>query len=514
MKNIVIVGGGTAGWLTALYAKKTFPNDNVSVVQSKEIGILGAGEGSTPNLVALFDYLEIPVSDLISKAKATIKTGIKFTNWSKDNNFYYHDFGKKFTLPNEDLISYKLSDYDVQLQEDTLHIMQINEKNQPAFSSRYSEKNLVPFVYNDTYKNSSNPIYNFDQMGSWSIHFDAKLLAKLLEEIGLTRGINNIFGTVKDINSENNIDIDSITLNDETKIKTDFIFDCTGFYKVFIGKHFKSEWVSFQESLPMKKAIPFFIDIDKENIPAYTESIAMNYGWMWKIPLQHRYGCGYVYDSDFISNEDAKKEIEKFLGFEPDYPKVDPFLFNPGCYKEIWKGNCLAVGLASAFVEPLEATSIFQTVVMLRSFFANKHHIFNRNNKYIENFNKAYLKNTEEVMDFIYLHYMTDKNNNDFWINFTNKNKMTEKLKEKVFLLNQSILADWDTTVPFSSTSYYQVSFGINLLNINNIKEIINENNLSRFNKNVEKNELIMKELSDNFITHSNFLKFMGGFQD
>jgi len=109
---------------------------------------------------------------------------------------------------------------------------------------------------------------------------------------------------------------------------------------------------------------------------------------------------------------------------------------------------------------------------------------------------------------------MTDKNNNDFWINFTNKNKMTEKLKEKVFLLNQSILADWDTTVPFSSTSYYQVSFGINLLNINNIKEIINENNLSRFNKNVEKNELIMKELSDNFITHSNFLKFMGGFQD
>ena len=109
-----------------------------------------------------------------------------------------NDFGKKFTLPNEDLISYKLSDYDVQLQEDTLHIMQINEKNQPAFSSRYSEKNLVPFVYNDTYKNSSNPIYNFDQMGSWSIHFDAKLLAKLLEEIGLTRGINNIFGTVKD----------------------------------------------------------------------------------------------------------------------------------------------------------------------------------------------------------------------------------------------------------------------------------------------------------------------------
>ena len=215
-----------------------------------------------------------------------------------------------------------------------------------------------------------------------------------------------------------------------------------------------------------------------------------------------------------IKNEEVKKEIEKFLGFEPDYPKVDPFLFNPGCYKEIWKGNCLAVGLASAFVEPLEATSIFQTVVMLRSFFANKHHIFNRNNKYIENFNKAYLKNTEEVMDFIYLHYMTDKNNNDFWINFTNKNKMTEKLKEKVFLLNQSILADWDTTVPFSSTSYYQVSFGINLLNINNIKEIINENNLSRFNKNVEKNELIMKELSDNFITHSNFLKFMGGFQD
>jgi tryptophan halogenase len=514
MKNIVIVGGGTAGWLTALYAKKTFPNDNVSVVQSKEIGILGAGEGTTPNLIALFDYLDIPVSELILKAKATIKTGIKFTNWSKKSNFYYHDFGKKFTLQDKDLIDYSISDFEIHKRTDLLHILQINKNTEPAFSSVYSEKNLVPFIYNDANKNSKNAIFNFNQLAQWSIHFDARLLAKLLEEIAVTRGIKNIFGTVKSINSTNNDNIDSIILDDETKIETDFIFDCTGFHKVFIGKHFKSEWVSFQESLPMKKAIPFFIDIDKDNIPAYTESTAMNYGWMWKIPLQHRYGCGYVYDSDFISDEDAKKEIENFLGFEPDYPKVDPFLFNPGCYKEIWKGNCLAVGLASAFVEPLEATSIFQTVTMLQSFFGNKPNIFKRNNGYIKNFNNEYLKNTEKIMDFIYLHYMTDKDNNDFWINFTKKNKIRKALEERVLLLNESVLVDDDLLVPFSSTSYYQVSFGINLLNLNNIKHVVNENNLSRFNKHVEKNELIMEELSDNFITHSNFLKFMGGLQD
>ena len=512
MKNIVIVGGGTAGWLTALYAKKTFPNENISVVQSKDIGILCAGEGTTPNLIALFDYLDIPISELILKAKATIKTGIKFTNWSKNSDFYYHDFGKNFTLPDEDLIDYTLSDFEVHKRIDLLHILQINKNTQPAFSSRYSEKNLVPFIYNVGYENSRNPIFNFNQFAQWSIHFDARLLAKLLEEIALSRGIKNIFGTVKDIDSANNIDIESITLDDDTKIKTDFVFDCTGFHKVFIGKYFKSEWVSFQESLPMKKAIPFFIDIDINNIPAYTESIAMDYGWMWKIPLQHRYGCGYVYDSDFISDEDAKKEIEKFLGFEPDYPKVDPFIFNPGCYKEIWKGNCLAVGLASAFVEPLEATSIFQTVTMLQSFFANKNHIFNRNDHYISNFNNAYLQNTEEIRDFIYLHYMTDKDNNDFWINFTKNNKISKKLEERVFLLNQSILVDFDLLVPFNSTSYYQVSSGINLLNVKNIEDIIYENNLLRFDKQVEKNELVMKELSNNFITHSNFLKFMGGF--
>jgi tryptophan halogenase len=510
MKNIVIVGGGTAGWLTALYAKKTFPEDNVSVVQSKEIGILGAGEGSTPNLIALLDYLDIPVSELISKAKATIKTGIKFTNWSKDGGYYYHDFGKKFTMPDEDVIN--LNDYEFQLRDDILHILQCNNGLQPAFSSRYSENNLVPFIYKGSY--NDNPIYNFHQIASWSIHFDARLLAKLFEEIGIDRGIKNIFGNVKDINSTNGIDIDSIILDDELKIDTDFIFDCTGFHKVFIGKYFKSEWMSFKESLPMKKAIPFFIDIDIDNIPPYTESIAMNYGWMWKIPLQHRYGCGYVYDSDFISDDDAKKEIENFLGFKPDYPRTDPFIFNPGCYKEIWIGNCLAVGLASAFVEPLEATSIFQTTVMLKSFFANKHHIFNRNNRYIKNFNKSYLKNTEEVMDFIYLHYMTDKDNNDFWINFTQNNKITEKLNENIFLLNESVLADSDTTVPFNSTSYYQVSFGINLLNMNNIQNIVDNNNLSRFKTHLEKNEIAMKELPNSFVTHSNFLRFMGGLKD
>lgn len=514
IKEIVVVGGGSAGWITALYAKKIYNAERVTVVQSSEIGVLGAGEGSTPHLIELLDYLEIPVSDLIQNTKATIKNGIKFTNWSNKNNFYYHGFYHDFISKN-DKIYPEISKYDIG-NVDVLDLIQYSQENDPIendFISMLSEKNNVPFLLTEE-ENSFDPMFRFDQFSQFSIHFDARNFAKRLEEIGLSRGINIEDGIVKKINSENGLTIDSILLDSGVQLKTDFIFDCTGFARIFIGKHFNSEWISFSDSLPMKKAIPFFIDIDKENIPAYTESIAMEYGWMWKIPLQHRYGCGYVYDSNFISDEDAKKEIETFLGFVPNYPKVDPFLFNPGCYKEVLMGNCLAVGLSSAFVEPLEATSIFQTILLLKKFFNNRHHLFIKNKEYDRIFNENYLKETQDVVDFLYLHYMTNKKNNEFWENFTKNNVMPETLKEKMFFLNESFLTDEHAKSLFLSESFYVVTRGLELLNLKNLKDNIEINRMNLFNKNFEERKLIYKDISNKLIKHSNFLKIMGGLKE
>jgi tryptophan 7-halogenase len=513
MKNLVIAGGGTAGWLTALYAKNVFPNDNVSVIHSKDIGILGAGEGATPHLIGLLDYLDIPVSDLISNTKSTLKLGIKFTNWSENKESYFHPFSSSFGLTAENKIIDRVSDFEIKYNENIVDFLGYSDGQLIDILEECSKNNLVPFSYNDAAV-VNNPIGKFDQYGKWSLHFDAKLLANRLEEIAIKRGINSIEGTIKSINSAENGDIESLLLDNDTIVNTDFIFDCTGFSRFFVDKHFKSEWESFSDILPMKKALPFFIDIDKDNIPPYTESIAMEYGWMWKIPLQHRYGCGYVYDSDFISDDDARKEIEKFLGFTPEYPRISPFLFNPGCYKEVWNNNCLAVGLSSAFVEPLEATSIFQTIALLRSFFGNKHNIFTRSKKYMDLFNRTYLDETKQVVDFISLHYVTNKNSNLFWNNFLTNNLITKTLEEKLALMNESILYPKSNNDLFSTKSYYRVFNGLEKLNIENINKIIEENNLSVLDFAKKENEDLILIVLDLLINHSTLLKDLGGLID
>ena len=515
MKNIVIVGGGTAGWLSALYAQKSFPNDSITLVESKDIGILGAGEGSTPQIVSFLDYLNIPVSDLISNTKATIKNGIKFTNWSKDKNSYYHSFNVINPQISNDVINNSMGIYGFPdaPAPSFMSIVEDGDIGRSDLISNLSNEKKVPFSLNYNLYDSYNKILDFTRHANYSIHFDAKLLANYLSVVGAMRGIKTIDAKVESIISKDNGDIGSIVLDNGATVDTDFVLDCTGFARIFIGNHFKSEWISFKDILPMKKAMPFFIDIDKNNIPPYTESIAMEYGWMWKIPLQHRFGCGYVYDSDFISDEDARREIEKFLGFTPEYPRENPFDFNPGCYKNTWINNCLSVGLSSSFVEPLEATSIMQLIIELQHFFSNKQDIFNRNKKIIESFNKRYLKETLEVVDFIYLHYITDKTDNDFWTNFINKNTMSENLKNKIDAMNNSILENNSYDV-FSNTSYYAVSDGLNLLDNNNVRKIYEEYNLNYFTETLSKQNIIKKQLLEHTISHSDFLKYLGGLDD
>jgi tryptophan halogenase len=515
MKNIVIVGGGTAGWITALYAKKIFPEENIVVIESKEIGILGAGEGSTPPLINILDFLEIPVSDLITDTSATIKNGIKFTNWSENKNFYYHGFDVINPELNNFYINSSFSNQE--LKNISFDILQnyLTDKNVIEYDlvAMGLEEHKTIFKPETNKKKDVNPIFNYVQHAQFSLHFDARNLAKKLSDIALDRNIKLIDGIVSKINSSTIGDITSLVLNDGTIVDTDFIFDCTGFAKFFIGKHFNSEWVSFSKHLPMKKAMPFFIEIENEKIPAYTESIAMEYGWMWKIPLQHRYGCGYVYDSNFISDEDAKKEIESYLGFTPTYPRQDPFNFNPGCFKEIWINNCVSIGLASAFVEPLEATSIWQTLILLQDIFNKKENVLNRNKSVIDLINKRYLDQTIEIRDFIYLHYITNKKNNEFWKNFTANNPIPDTLVNKIDMLKNSILYDSDHMGMFSSNSYYRVSAGIDLLNKDNIKRIIENHDLENLENYIFQQNILKIVSFPDFIDHKDFLTDLGGFQ-
>jgi tryptophan halogenase len=500
--NIVVVGGGTAGWLTALYAKKIYTEDNIILIESEEYGVLGAGEGSTPHFIDFLNFLDISFVDLIKNCQSTIKNGIKFTNWSNDNDSYFHPFfsnskashSQNFNLNNFYFgNSSELSHYCASLKNHTL--------KDYSFVEKISYKNLLPFT-----KNENNIIVNEAQI---ALHFDANLLANYLKLIGKKRGIIRKEGIVDKIFNDKNGYIFKVKTKKE-EIECDFIFDCSGFKKLIIGNHYKSSWKPHSDTLPAKKAIPFFLEMDKQ-IPPYTEAIAMNYGWMWKIPLQHRYGCGYVYDSDLISDEDAIKEIEDFLGFKPHYPRKEKgaLSFSSGCFKEIWINNSLSVGLSSGFLEPLEASSIMQTISVLQRFMSDKQNISTKNKLIKKRFNDLYLKETEEIVDFLYLHYVTNKKNTVFWENFIKNNKIPKRISHILEVCTEKVLykdVDLFDTKIFDVSNYYYVLVGnkiIDNVSMGNIaKFILNDTTKQNYENILNEQEKIIPRL----LTHNYFI--------
>ncbi len=224
-------------------------------------------------------------------------------------------------------------------------------------------------------------------------------------------------------------------------IETDFVFDCSGFNS-FFAKKFESEWVSHENHLTVNAAMPFFLDMDEE-IPPYTEAIAMKYGWVWKIPLQSRYGCGYVFNSRMIDDEQAKAEIIEWLGYEPTWPRETSFSWTPGYLKEPWKKNVYTVGLSAGFIEPLEATSIWTTIVnWVSHLLANSELMYLKDQTVIDEFNAYWRDYQEETIGFVYAHYMGGRTDTEFWEHYTMENapdKAKHYLginKRRAFILN------------------------------------------------------------------------------
>jgi tryptophan halogenase len=500
--NITIVGGGTAGWFSALYAKKTFPHSNVILIESDKIGILGAGEASTPHLISFLNFLDISLIDIIKNTNATIKNSAKFTNWSNDKNHsFYHPFLYLNTNISEQIDNQIFFPY-FESMTNKFHIYAslINEDmDQYCFINKICNNNLTPF-----YKNDNIEILN--NIGLFSLNFDASLLAKYLRKIAENRGIIRKEGIVNDLILNSDGEVEKILLQDNQKINTDFVFDCTGFARMIIGKKYNSRWISYKQYLPTNKALPFFLDVEKEkDIPTHIEAIAMDYGWMWKTPLQNRYGCGYVFDENYISADIAKEEIEKKLGFEIFPPKI--FSYEPGCYEEVWIKNCLAVGLSSSFVEPLEATSLMQTIDALYLFFVNKENIVEKKQTNKDFFNKRYLQQSDSIKDYIVWHYITNKTNTDFWKNFTKNNVVPDFIQYLLSNIKNRTLFEFDFLghqTDFFLDDYLYVLYGHKLLDKNILDQysyfLSTENNA--YNELKQNQDITIKKL----LTHRDFL--------
>lgn len=509
LKNIVVVGGGTAGWLTALYARIALPTSTITVVESDDIGILGAGEGTIPDFVDYLDFLGIPVSRLVKEADATLKTSIKFTNWQGDNSHYHHPFytDTQLGLNGCNILHPNLSRTNIglvinSLRDDPLDNIDLVEV--------YSKKNKVPFYKKDIPDGwEMDPIFRYSTDTRFAVHFNATKLANTLRNIGTERGIKVIKATVVEVDQDSYGDISKLHFKEANSIEVDFLFDCTGFKRFFIGDIYKSEWRSHADHLTVNAAVPFFLPIEKE-IPPYTDSIAMKYGWMWKIPTRERYGCGYVYNSNLITEEEAIKEIEEYLGYEPEYPRKDKggFKFEAGYYKQPWINNCVAIGLSGGFIEPLEATSIWVTTMTLQSVLGNTNNMRIRHNGPADEVNRKFVDRNKQVLDFIYFHYMNGRQDTDFWKHYSYENA-PEGLKD--------ILDTWEYRVPeyqdfvnklFILNSWMMIAQGKKTLD----KEILRQTSDielldirvgDTYNSLIEKR----KQASESFVSHKDFLE-------
>ena len=440
-RNIVILGGGTAGWLTALFMKKCLPDYNVTVVRSKEVGIIGVGEATTPVFLSMLKQLNIDVRDVLIETNGTVKNGINFENWNGDGKKYFHGFvERKSTHGVNDIFSHESFDFYLKNA--------INQKldfNEYTYSAKLSYENKI------------------DLGGiSFAVHFDTNLFSEFLEKQGILRGINIIEGEVEQIATDENNFVIGLILQDGQNVPVDFIFDCSGLARMIIGKHYNATWKSYRKHLPMKKAIPFHLPYG-DNLPPYTGAIAMKYGWIWQIPLKHRYGCGYVFDSDYIDENQALQEAKEY--FKTDIPMGRVIDFEAGRYETFWVKNCIAVGLASCFIEPLESTSIMLTCRQLMYFAHFLNELLRCDEISIQRFNDLCNELMDDTLHFVYLHYLTKREDSDFWKNFRNSYPVPEGFVEKLELLKTANIRTEDVSVRamFGLSSYLQVCHGLGL---------------------------------------------------
>ncbi len=388
--EIVILGAGTAGLIAALIIREKYPHHKITIVKSSEIGIIGVGEGSTEHWNTFMKFVGISNIDLIKNTSATVKIGILFKNWNL-NSEYVHSVCCNSLSP--------LSRPDKYIQ---MMKADIKFPLSPAFD-KYFYNNLVPL-------NESLQVSN-------QYHFDTFKLNNYLTNICKNRKIDFLDMIIDTVSFDENGNVKSIS-NSEMAIEADFFIDCSGFKRIITNK-MGLEWKSMSKYLPMNHAIAFPTEFEDYNqIEPYTLSEAYDCGWTWKIPTQERYGNGYVFCDNYIDPDNALHEINEKRKKDNKTP-VDKFArdikFEAGKLEKFWHKNVLSIGLASSFAEPLEAQSIGFSIMQAFIFIEHLDRWeYNKNvsNSYNEILDKIFFN----IIDYLQLHYFTNRNDTPFWI--------------------------------------------------------------------------------------------------
>ena len=449
--NIVVLGAGTAGLVTALMLREKYPTYSITIIKSDNIGIIGVGEGSTEHWAWFMNYVGINNEELIHETGATVKIGILFKDWHS-NSDYVHSIS-----------SFELSALN---RPELFHHLYLNNISEdfplsPHFKTIYNN-NLVALDLN--FKSSNQ------------YHFNTFKLGKYLSTLCTNRGIIIKDAIVTDIILNDNGEVQSLVTENEN-ISGDLFIDCSGFKRVLSNK-LGNKWISKTDYLPLNRAIAFPTEqLDPRNIEPYTTATALSAGWSWRIPTQDRYGNGYVFNSNYIDSDNALFELSQTLGvnvekFARDIP------FEAGKIDKFWLKNVINIGLSGSFAEPLEAQSIGFTIVQSQVLL-NYLDAWPYNKNVSECYNKEMDEVFNNVIDYLQLHYLGDRCDTDFWRD--KPFKITEFNKENLPLFKRGIFltSDFKNNYMFKVANFYQVAAGLNLIDKNLLIEDLNLNRTS-----------------------------------
>lgn len=395
--RIVIVGGGTAGWMSAAALSRQLPawQYTITLVESDEIGTVGVGEATLPHFKLFNAMLGIDEAQFMRETRATFKLGIEFCGWDRPDDRYVHPFGA-FGEPWG----------GVEFQHHWLRLRQVGGMDYPLGDYSYAvaaaRSNVFEFPNED--EKSIRSTY------SYAYHFDAGLYAAFLRLWAVERGVRRIEGQVQHVGRDAATgDLTELTLKSGECIAGDLFIDCSGFRSLLLGGVLGVQWQDWTHWLPCDRA--FAVPCERNGpLTPYTRATARDAGWVWRIPLQHRVGNGYVFSSQFISDDEARESVLAGLeGSAQGEPRL--LRFSPGRRERAWSANCIAIGLASGFLEPLESTSIFLVQAAVADLInlmpaAGSARVDPR---LIAEFNRLNEMQYDRVRDFLVLHYHANR---------------------------------------------------------------------------------------------------------
>jgi tryptophan 7-halogenase len=445
IRKIVIVGGGTAGWMTAACLSRLLGEDyaDITLVESDAIGIVGVGEATIPQIRIFNELLGLDEDDFMRRTQGSFKLGIQFVDWGRKGHTYFHPFGP-FGV---DMLGVSFHAYWLRM----MHAGRADPITDFSLQSVAAERGR----FMRPIKAGQSPLSNI----AYAFHFDAALYAKFLREFSEARGVTRREGKVVQVHQRGEDGfIEAVELESGERIEGELFIDCSGFRGLLIEQTLKAGYEDWTHWLPCDRAMAVPCEHGTGEFTPYTRSTARAAGWQWRIPLQHRVGNGYVYSSAHISDDEAAATLLANLDGEA-LADPRPLRFVTGRRKSAWVKNCVALGLASGFLEPLESTSIHliqSGIARLMAMFPDR----SFDPATIARYNRVVKREFEQVRDFIVLHYnVTERDDTAFWDHVRTMD-VPDSLQEKYDIFAHTGRVFRENEELFNDTSWFAVMIG------------------------------------------------------